>query len=61
MVSGSATLFPRFDGLEVSGAKRPRQLEDENSKLNKLLIEAMEETAMLKAITSKNGSARRQA
>ena len=59
----SATFYKwkaKFGGLEVSEAKRLRQLEDENSKLKKLLAEAMLDNAMLKEITSKNGSARRQ-
>ena len=51
----------KFGGLEVSEAKRLRQLEDENAKLKKLLAEAMLDNAMLKEITVKNGSARRQA
>lgn len=47
----SATFYKwkaKFAGLEVSDAKLLRQLEDENSKLKKLLAEAM-----LKEITSK--------
>ena len=47
----SATFYKwkaKFGGLEVSEAKRLRQLEDENSKLKKLL-----DNAMLKEITSK--------
>jgi putative transposase len=43
----------RYGGLDVSGAKRLKQLEDENSKLKKLLAEAMLDNAMLKDITSK--------
>jgi putative transposase len=60
----SATFYKwkaKFGGLEVSEAKRLRQLEDENAKLKKLLAEAMLDNAMLKEITVKNGSARRQA
>jgi len=52
----SATFYKwkaKFGGLEVSEAKRLRQLEDENSKLKKLLAEAMLDNAMLKEITSK--------
>ena len=40
----SATFYKwkaKFGGLEVSEAKRLRQLEDENAKLKKLLAEAM--------------------
>ena len=51
----------RFGGLEVSDAKRLKALEDENTKLKKLLAEAMLDNAMLKEISSKNGDARRQA
>ena len=53
----SATFYKwkaKFGGLEVSEAKRLRQLEDENTKLKKLLAEAMLDNAMLKEITSKN-------
>jgi len=60
----SATFYKRkakFGGLEVSEAKRLRQLEDENAKLKKLLAEAMLDNAMLKEITAKNGDARCEA
>lgn len=43
----------KFGGLEVSEAKRLRQLEEENAKLKKLLAEAMLDNAMLKEITVK--------
>lgn len=46
----SATFYKwkaKFGGLEVSEAKRLRQLEDENMKLKKLLAEAMLDNAML--------------
>ena len=52
----SATFYKwkaKFGGLEVSEAKRLRQLEDENAKLKKLLAEQMLDNAMLKEITSK--------
>ncbi len=52
----SATFYKwkaKFGGLEVSDAKRLRQLEDENTKLKKLLAEAMLDNAMLKEITAK--------
>ena len=52
----SATLYKwkaKFGGLEVSEAKRLRQLEDENGKLKKLLAEVMLDNAMLKEITVK--------
>ena len=43
----------KFGGLEVSEAKRLRQLEDENAKLKKLLAEAMLDNAVLKDLASK--------
>ena len=43
----------KFGGLEVSEARRLRQLEDENARLKKLLAEAMLDNAMLKDIASK--------
>jgi putative transposase len=43
----------RFGGLEVSDARRLRALEDENSKLKKLLAEAMLDNAILKDVTSR--------
>ena len=52
----SATFYKwkaRFGGLEVSDAKRLKALEDENTKLKKLLAEAMLDNAMLKEISSK--------
>ena len=52
----SATFYKwkaKFGGLEVSEAKRLRQLEDENAKLKKLLAEAMLDNSMLKEITAK--------
>ncbi len=39
--------------MEVSGGKRLTVLEDENSKLKKLLAKAMLDNAMLKDVTSK--------
>ena len=60
----SATFYKwkaKFGGLEVSEAKRLRQLEDENAKLKKLLAEAMLDNAILKDVSAKNGDARRQA
>jgi len=50
----------KYGGLEVSEARRLRTLEAENTKLKKLLAEAMLDNAMLKDITTKNGDARRQ-
>ena len=52
----SATFYKwkaKFGGLEVSDARRLRQLEDENTKLKRLLADAMLDNAMLKEIGSK--------
>ncbi len=52
----SATFYGwkgKFGGLEVSDAKRLRQLEDENAKLNRLLADAMLDAAALKDLRSK--------
>ena len=43
----------KFGGLDVSDAKRLRGLEDENTKLKKLLAEAILDNAMLKEIAAK--------
>lgn len=43
----------KYGGLEVSEAKRLKALEDENTRLKRLLAEAMLDNAMLKDITSK--------
>ncbi|MET3971933.1 hypothetical protein ACVWXN_000293 [Bradyrhizobium sp. i1.4.4] len=40
-------------GLDVSDAKRLRQLEDENAKLKKLLAEQMLDAAALRELLSK--------
>jgi putative transposase len=60
----SATFYKwkaKFGGLDVSDAKRLRALENENTKLKKLLAEATLDNAMLKEIAAKNGDGRRQA
>lgn len=52
----SATFYKwkaKFGGLEVSEARRLRQLEDENAKLKRLLADAMLDNAMLREITAK--------
>jgi putative transposase len=52
----SATFFKwkaRFGGMDVSDARRLKVLEEENSKLKKLLAEAMLDNAMLKDLNSK--------
>ena len=43
----------KFGGLEVSDAKRLRDLEAENARLKKLLAEAELDKAMLKDVLSK--------
>jgi putative transposase len=43
----------KFGGLEVSEARRLRTLEEENSRLKKLLAEAMLDNAELKDLASK--------
>ena len=51
-----ATLYnwkTRYGGLEVSEAKRLKQLEDENAKLKKLLAEQMLDAAALRELLSK--------
>ncbi len=60
----SATYYAwkaKFGGLEVSDAKRLRALEEENSRLKRLLADTMLDNAGLKDLLSKNGSARRGA
>jgi hypothetical protein len=52
--TGMATsVAHKYGGLEVSDAKRLKALEDENTKLKKLLVEAMLDNAMLKDVASK--------
>jgi putative transposase len=48
-------------GLKVSDARRLKTLEDENTRLKKLLAEAMLDNAILKDVAAKNGDARRKA
>jgi putative transposase len=43
----------KFGGLDVSEARRLRQLEDENTRLKKLLADAMLDNGVLKDIASK--------
>lgn len=43
----------RFGGMDVSEARRLKQLEDENGKLKKLLADQMLDNAALKAVLSK--------
>ncbi len=51
-----ATLYnwkAKYGGMEVSEAKRLRALEDENSKLKRLLADQMLEAAALRELLSK--------
>ena len=43
----------KFGGMDVSDARKLRALEEENTKLKKLLAEQMLDNAMLKDINSK--------
>lgn len=52
----SATLYKykaKFGGLDVSDARKLKALEDENTKLKKLLAEQMLDNAMLQDVASK--------
>jgi len=52
----SATLYKwkaKYGGMEVSDARRLKALEEENSKLKKLLAETMLDNAILKDIAAK--------
>ena len=46
-------LKAKFGGLEVSDARRLRQLEDENSKLKRLLAETVLDNSILKDLLGK--------
>ena len=51
-----ATLYKykaKFGGMDVSDTRKLKALEDDNTKLKKLLAEAMLDNAMLKDIASK--------
>ena len=59
-----ATLYSwksKYGGMDISEVKRLRGLEDENSKLKRLLADAMLDNAALKDLLGKNGSARCEA
>src|ERR1700710_202202 len=59
-----ATLYnwkAKYGGMDVSEAKRLRQVEKENAKLKKLLAEQMLDAAALRELLAKNGRARRSA
>lgn len=51
----------KFGGMDVSGARKLKALEDENAKLKKLLAEAILDNATLKDVASKNGDVRCEA
>lgn len=60
----SATFYrwkAKYGDLDVSEARRPRSLEEENARLKKLLAEAMLDKAVLRDLAGKNGDARREA
>ncbi len=46
-------LKAKYGGLEVSDARRLRQLEDENGKLKRLLAESVLDNAILKDLLGK--------
>ena len=51
-----ATLYnwkAKYGGMDVSAAKRLKQLEDENAKLKKLLVEQMLDASALRELVSK--------
>ena len=43
----------KYGGMDISEAKRLKSLEDENSRLKRLLADAMLDNAMLKDVVSK--------
>jgi putative transposase len=45
----------KYGGLEVKEAQRLRQLEDENSRLKRLVADLSLDREMLKAVIAKNG------
>ena len=53
----SATFYKwkaKYGGMDISEAKRLRQLEEENAKLKRLLADAMLDNVALKDLLSKN-------
>ena len=44
----------KYGGMEVSGARRLKALEEENAKLKKLLAESMMDVSTLREILGKN-------
>jgi putative transposase len=51
----------KFGGMDVLEAKRLRTLEDENTRLKRLLADAMLDNAVLKDLWERNGDARGRA
>jgi putative transposase len=49
----------KYGGMAVSEARKLKALEDENSRLKRLLAEAMLDNVALKDLLGKNGDARR--
>jgi transposase InsO family protein len=59
----TATLYnwkAKYGGMEVSEAKRLKQLEDENAKLKRLLADAVLDASALRELLAKNGRAAAQ-
>lgn len=59
-----ATLYSwkaKYGGMDMSDAKRLKALEDEHTKLKKLLADKMLEASALRELLSKKGRARRRA
>jgi putative transposase len=54
-------LQAKYGGMDVSDAHRLKALEDENTRLKKLLAEQMLDNAILKDVAATNGDARREA
>ena len=60
----SATFYAwkaKFGGMDMSEAKRLKQLKDENAKLKRLLADTMLDNVALKDLLGKNSVARRKA
>ena len=51
----------KYGGMEVSDARRLKELESENAKLKRLLADAMLDKAVLKDLLAKSSDARRAA